>query len=66
MLVVLLKATKAQLLKLEINKKNLSIIKYLCEKNLKIVAHIGVTPQSFINFKNIKVVGKNRRKRKIN
>ena len=55
----LLKNTKAQLLKLEIDEKNIHILKYLCEKNLKIVAHIGVTPQSFNDFKKIKVVGKN-------
>ena len=54
----LLKFTKANMLKLEINKNNLSIVKYLSERKLNIIAHIGVTPQSFINFNKIKVVGK--------
>ena len=54
----ILKATKAKILKLEINKNNLSIIKYLSDRNIKIIAHIGVTPQSFVDFKNIRAVGK--------
>ena len=52
-----LKATKANLVKLEITKTKLPIIKYLSEKN-KPVAHIGVTPQSYENFEDIRVVGK--------
>ena len=39
----LLKFTKANMLKLEINKNNLSIVKYLSERKLNIIAHIGVT-----------------------
>tara|TARA_B100002052_G_C15528724_1_gene439471 strand:- start:90 stop:638 length:549 start_codon:yes stop_codon:yes gene_type:complete len=54
----LIKYSKAKMLKLEINKKNLSIIKYLNNKKFNIVAHIGVTPQSFKDFKKIRVVGK--------
>lgn len=54
----LLKFTKVKLLKLEITEKNLSIIKYLSSKNINVIAHIGVTPQSFKDFKKIKVVGK--------
>ena len=54
----LLKFTKAKMLKIEINEKDLPIVKFLSEKKVNIVAHIGVTPQSFIDFKKIKAVGK--------
>ena len=54
----LLEFTKSKILKVEINKKNLSIVRYLVEKNFNIVAHIGVTPQSYTNFNKIKAVGK--------
>ena len=55
----LISFTKAAMLKIEINKNNLSILKYLVKNNLNIIAHIGVTPQSYYDFKKIKVVGKN-------
>ena len=54
----LLKATKANLVKLEITKTKLPIIKYLSEKKINLVAHIGVTPQSYENFGDIRAVGK--------
>tara|TARA_Y100001970_G_C14152361_1_gene813466 strand:+ start:439 stop:1230 length:792 start_codon:yes stop_codon:yes gene_type:complete len=54
----LLKYTKAKILKLEINNNNIQIIKYLSEKKISTVAHIGVTPQSFSNFNKIRTVGK--------
>ena len=57
----LLNFTKAKMIKLEINRGNLPIIKYLSSKNLNVVAHIGVTPQSFVNFKKIKAVGKTKK-----
>ncbi len=57
----LLKFTKANILKLEINKNNLSIVEYLSSKNINLIAHIGVTPQSFVDFKKIKVVGRSNR-----
>ena len=38
----LLKFTKANMLKLEINKNNLSMVKYLSERKLNIIAHIEV------------------------
>ncbi len=56
----LIKYTKAKFLKLEINKNNLSILKYLSDKNIDTIAHIGVTPQSFSNFNKIKTVGKSK------
>ena len=57
----LLNFTKAKMIKLEINRRNLPIVKYLSSKNLNVVAHIGGTPQSFVNFKKIKVVGKTKK-----
>ena len=54
----LLKFTKAAILKIEVNKNNLSIVKYLSEKKINIIAHIGVTPQSYVDFNKIKAVGK--------
>ena len=57
----LLNFTKAKMIKLEINRSNLPIVKYLSSKNLNVVAHIGVTPQSFVNFKKIKAVGKTKK-----
>tara|TARA_B100000575_G_scaffold190872_1_gene153969 strand:- start:10679 stop:11473 length:795 start_codon:yes stop_codon:yes gene_type:complete len=55
----LLKKTKANFLKLEITKNRIPIVKYLTEKNINIVGHIGVTPQSYREFSKIKVIGKN-------
>ena len=46
------------MLKLEINQKNVSIVNHLSSNNINIIAHIGVTPQSFTDFKKIKAVGK--------
>ena len=60
----LINFTKAKVLKLEVQKKTIPIIKYLSKKNLKVIAHIGVTPQSFNDFKKIKVVGKNNQEKK--
>ena len=57
----LLNFTKAKMIKLEINRRNLPIVKYLSSKNLNVVAHIGVTPQSFVNFKKIKAVGRTKK-----
>ena len=57
----ILNFTKAKMIKLEINRSNLPIVKYLSSKNLNVVAHIGVTPQSFVNFKKIKAVGRTKK-----
>ena len=54
----LLKYTRADLIKLEINKFKLPIIKYLTQKKINVVAHIGVTPQSYRSFTDIKVMGR--------
>ena len=52
---ILLNYCKPDLLKLEINKKRLIILKHLVDKKVNIISHIGVTPQSYKNFNKIKV-----------
>ena len=55
---ILLNYCKPDLLKLEINKKKLAILKYLVSKKINVISHIGVTPQSYKNFSKIKILGK--------
>ena len=50
--------TKADFIKIETDQKNIDIVKYLSKNKIKIIAHIGVTPQQFSNFNKIKSVGK--------
>ena len=54
----LLNYCKPDLLKLEINKKKLIILKHLVSKKINIISHIGVTPQSYKDFNKIKILGK--------
>ena len=54
----LLDSCNPDLLKLEINKKNLIILKHLVDKQINVISHIGVTPQSYKNFNKIKILGK--------
>ena len=54
----LLKYTKCQLVKLEIDKKKVSIISHLVKNNIQVVSHIGVLPQQFSNFNKIKIIGR--------
>tara|TARA_B100001057_G_scaffold501150_1_gene621111 strand:- start:4186 stop:4974 length:789 start_codon:yes stop_codon:yes gene_type:complete len=61
---ILMNYSKAKLLKLEINIKTIPIISYLSKRGFKIIAHIGVTPQSYSDFKKIKVVGRNNNERR--
>ena len=51
--------TKADFIKIETDHKNVAIVKYLTENKIKVVSHIGVTPQKFSDFSKIKSVGKN-------
>ena len=60
---LLMNFTNANMLKLEINKNNVSIIKHLSE-GFNTIA-ILVTPQQFIDFKKIKIVGKTNNEKKI-
>ena len=55
---ILLDYCKPDLLKLEIDKKKLVILKYLVSKKINVISHIGVTPQSFKNFSKIKILGR--------
>ncbi len=55
---MLLNYCKPDLLKLEINKKKLFILKHLVNKKINVISHIGVTPQSYKNFNKIKILGK--------
>ena len=55
---ILLNHCKPDLLKIEISKKKLVILKYLVDKKINVISHIGVTPQSYKNFNKIKVLGK--------
>ena len=55
---ILLNFCKPDLLKLEISKKKLDILKYLVSKKINVISHIGVTPQNYKNFNKIKILGK--------
>jgi len=55
---ILLNHCKPDLLKIEISKKKLIILKHLVDKKVNVISHIGVTPQSYKNFNKIKVLGK--------
>ena len=61
---ILLNYCKPDLLKLEISTKKLSILKYLVDKDINIISHIGVTPQSYKNFSKIKIIGKTNKEKK--
>ena len=54
----ILKFTKADFIKIETDKNNIGIVKFLSKNNIKIISHIGVTPQKFSDFNKIKSVGK--------
>lgn len=51
--------TKADFIKIETDKKNIDIVEHLTKNKIKVVSHIGVTPQKYSNFSKIKSVGKN-------
>ncbi len=51
--------TKADFIKIETDKKNIDIVEHLTKNKIKVVSHIGVTPQKFSDFSKIKSVGKN-------
>ena len=55
---ILLNHCKPDLLKIEISKKKLVVLKHLVDKKINVISHIGVTPQSYKNFNKIKVLGK--------
>ena len=55
---ILLNHCKPDLLKIEVSKKKLAVLKYLVDKKINVISHIGVTPQSYRNFNKIKVLGR--------
>ena len=55
---ILLNCCKPDLLKIEISEKKLVVLKHLVDKQINVISHIGVTPQSYKNFNKIKVLGK--------
>ena len=55
---ILLNHCQPDLLKIEINKKKLVVLKHLVDKKINVISHIGVTPQSYNNFNKIKIFGK--------
>ena len=59
----LLKYTKCQSIKLEADFKTVDIVKHLKKSNIKIISHIGVTPQRYKHFKKIKSVGKSNKEK---
>jgi len=50
--------TKADFIKIETDEKNVGIVKHLTKNKIRVVSHIGVTPQKFSDFSKIKSVGK--------
>ena len=54
----LLNYTKCQAVKVEADENTIEIIKYLSDNKIKVVSHIGVTPQKYKNFNKIHSVGK--------
>jgi len=55
--------TKADFIKIETDKRNIDIVEHLTKNKIKVVSHIGVTPQKFSDFSKIKSVGKNIKER---
>ncbi len=55
----ILSFTKADFIKIETDQTNIEIVKHLTKNNIKVISHIGVTPQKFSDFRKIKSVGKN-------
>ena len=50
--------TKADFIKIETDIKHIEIVRHLTKNKIKVVSHIGVTPQKFSDFNKIKSVGK--------
>ncbi len=59
--VEILKYTNADFVKIETSLNNVDIVEHLSKNKIKVVTHIGVTPQKFSDFSKIRSVGKNKR-----
>ena len=57
----LLHYTKCQSVKVEADESTVEIIKYLSDNKIKVVSHIGVTPQKYRNFNKIRSVGRSKK-----
>ena len=55
----ILNFTGADYIKIETDIKNIAIVEHLTENKIKVVSHIGVTPQKFSDFNKIRSVGRN-------
>jgi 3-methyl-2-oxobutanoate hydroxymethyltransferase len=55
--------TNCQSVKLEADNKTIEIVKHLKKNKIKVVSHIGVTPQNFKDFKKIRSVGNNNKEK---
>ena len=56
----LLNYTRCQSVKLETDESTVKIVKHLTKNKIKVVSHIGVTPQQYKNFNNIRSIGQNK------
>ena len=62
----LLHYTKCQSVKIETDENNIEIVKHLKKNKINVVTHIGITPQKYKRFSNIRSVGNsNMEKQKI-
>ena len=55
----ILSFTNADFIKIETNRKNIGLVRYLTNNKIRVISHIGVTPQKFSDFSKIRSVGKN-------
>ena len=60
----IIKYTKCHSVKLETDENKIEIVKHLTKNGIKVVTHIGVTPQKYRNFKKIRHVGINEKEKK--
>ena len=61
----ILSYTNCQSVKLETDHKTLEIVNYLTKNNIRVVSHIGVTPQKYKNFNKIRSTGKSIEEKKL-
>ena len=59
----LLDYTKCQAVKLETDEKTIDIVTHLTRNKIKVVSHIGVNPQKYKNFDNIRFAGKDNKEK---
>lgn len=57
----LLKYSNCDAIKIETDESKVEIVKHLTDNNIKVVSHIGITPQKYKNFDKIKHVGQTKK-----